>query len=67
MSLARSTSRVSTRNSNPAWVDKAHAALLDNLEEEPEEPETASLFSAKGLKRVETLHKIFEIASSRPV
>lgn len=51
VSLARSTSRVSAS----AWPDKTHVQLLDDLEEEPEEQETTSLFSARNAKRVFTI------------
>ena len=49
VSLARSISKAAAGR-GPS-VDKAHAALLDNLDED-EEPETTSLFSGRAGKRV---------------
>ena len=49
VSLARTISKAAA--SRGPSLDKAHAALLDNLDE-TEEPETTSLFSGRAGKRV---------------
>lgn len=49
VSLARSISKAAAGRG--PGLDKAHAALLDNLDE-GEEPETTSLFSGRAGKRV---------------
>ena len=56
---ARSVSRAtSSRSAVNPWLDKAHAALLDNLEEGDENEET-SLFEGKpGAQRVRHLQTL---------
>jgi len=66
VSKARTINRaMSSRSAGTPWLDKAHAALLDNLDEGDENEET-SLFSGKAGKRVTAHSDSFSASRANP-